>query len=147
MEETDTITRLMEKSHQELEELLGKFKSNLLDNFELASEAFEEFKRELEKHLSIEENAIFKFFNPAKDEDYNKVVPDLMKEHDLLLEMLNNVNNDLAVKKDIDISDFEKLLVKHKKFEEEFFYPKMEKDLEDFQRDIVIARIKEGLFS
>ena len=145
MTEKYTITDLMKISHCEIERLLDKFKSNIDHDFKVMSETFEEFKRELNTHIVIEEKTIFKFFHPIKDKDYLQVIPDLIKEHDILLEMLNKVENDLAIKNDIDISDFKKLLIKHKEFEEKVFYPKLEEEMEGSQKEDLIAKLKGNL--
>ena len=115
MKNNMTITSLMMKSHDKLEKLLDRLKISMQRDFKLTGELFDEFKWEFQKHVFTEEKAIFKFFNFSKDEDHFDVVPNLIKEHDVLLEMLNEVENDLAVKDHLDISGFKNLLIKHKK--------------------------------
>jgi len=143
-----TITDLMIEDHCRLERLLSKIEENVGQDYELMIDVFDEFKWELEKHLFIEEKAIFKFFNPQKEKNYYDVVPNLIGEHNTFLEILNELENDLTSKGvnsiSLDASDFKKLLKKHKKFEEEEFYPDLEKDLTESQRKNIIKKIKDS---
>ena len=144
MKNNMTITSLMIKSHNKLEKLLDKLKVSTQRDFELTSELFDEFKWEFEKHIFTEEKAIFKFFNFSKDEDHFDVVPNLIKEHDALLEMLNEVENDLSIKDHLDISGFKNLLIKHKNFEEETIYPKLDDELNDSQKNSIFIKINDS---
>jgi len=144
MKNNMTITNLMMKSHNKLEKLLDKLKVSTQRDFELTSELFDEFKWEFEKHIFTEEKAIFKFFNFSKDEDHFDVVPNLIKEHDALLEMLNEVENDLSIKDHLDISGFKNLLIKHKNFEEETIYPKLDDELNDSQKNSIFIKINDS---
>ncbi len=144
MKNNMTITSLMIKSHNKLEKLLDKLKVSTQRDFELTSELFDEFKLEFEKHIFTEEKAIFKFFNFSKDEDHFDVVPNLIKEHDALLEMLNEVENDLSIKDHLDISGFKNLLIKHKNFEEETIYPKLDDELNDSQKNSIFIKINDS---
>jgi hemerythrin superfamily protein len=137
-----TITDLMIEDHCEIERLLDRFKSSIGHDFDTTGKIFEEFRQELKRHISIEEKAIFKFFNPTENEDYYNIVPDLIKEHDTLLEMLSGLKDNLVTGAKIDILDFKKLLTKHKNFEEKFFYPKLEKDLGEAQKNSIVENIK-----
>jgi hemerythrin-like domain-containing protein len=143
-----TITDLMIEDHCRLERLLSKIEENIGQDYKLVIDVFDEFKWELEKHIFIEEKAVFKFFNPQKEKNYYDVVPNLIEEHNALLEMLNELENDLTAKGvnniSLDASDFKKLLKKHKRFEEEEFYPDLEKDLTESQRKNVIKKIKDS---
>ncbi len=142
MTNKETIIGLMFDSHSRLEDFLKKFKLGLEKDFESVDNDFEKFKEELKNHLHVEEEAIFRFVSPTEDEKYYEVVPDLINEHNILLEMLNDLENKLATTDNIDISDFEKLLIQHRKTEEEYFYPQLEGKLEEDQKLEIIKKIK-----
>jgi len=141
-----TIKDLMTEQHCLLEGLINKFEESLGKDCKFLIDVFDELKWELEKHIFIEEKAVFKFFNPTKEENYYDMVPNLIKEHSSILETLNEIEDDLAVKdiKDIteDMADFKKLLIKHKEFEEETFYQDLEKRLNEVQKENVVKKIK-----
>lgn len=141
MENNMTITNLMIKSHNKLEKLLDGLKISTQGDFKLTGELFDEFRWELEKHIFTEEKAIFKFFNLSKDEDHFEVVPNLIKDHNAFLEMLNEIENDLVIKKNLDISGLRNLLVKHKNFEEKTVYPKLDQELNDSQKNSILIKI------
>lgn len=136
----------MVEQHCLLEELINKVEENLGKDYKFIIDVFDELKWELEKHIFIEEKAIFKFFNPTKEENYYDTVPNLIKEHNVLLELLNEIEDDLAIKdiKDIteDMVEFRNLLIKHKEFEEITFYPDLEKRLDEKQKENVVKKIK-----
>jgi hemerythrin-like domain-containing protein len=138
----ETIIGLMVDSHNRLEGFLEKFKLGVEDNLQSADNDFEKFKEELKSHLSIEEEAIFKLIKPVEEEGYYEVIPDLIEEHNLLLEMLNDLGNKLATDREIDVSKFEKVLIQHKKTEEEYFYPQLENKIEEGQKQEIINKIK-----
>jgi len=138
----ETIIGLMVDSHNRLEGFLEKFKLGVEDDLQSADNDFEKFKEELKSHLSVEEEAIFKLIKPVEEEGYYEVIPDLIEEHNLLLEMLNDLGNKLATDREIDVSKFEKVLIQHKKTEEEYFYPQLENKIEEGQKQEIINKIK-----
>jgi len=141
MGESYELTELMIKDHKDIIYCLNKINKSIEDP-ELAAELFDKFKWEFEKHIFVEEKAIFTFFNPDIKEDY-KDIPYILEEHTTLLEMLMNLEKDIINKKDIDISKFKKLLEQHKNFEENSLYPKLDRSLDKSQKSIIIKRIKE----
>ncbi len=140
-----TITDLMTEEHFILERLLTKLEEGLEQDYEISVELLGEFKSEFSKHISIEENTVFKFFNPDKENDYYDVVPKLVREHNMLLEMLNDTENRLATKGIEEISagysNFKKLLLNHKRFEEKRFYPELDKNLSASQKKSIMDKI------
>ncbi len=61
-----TIKDIMLEEHSRLAGIFNKFEQNLGKDYELIIIVFDEFRWELEKHLFIEEKAIFRFFSPEK---------------------------------------------------------------------------------
>lgn len=136
----------MVEQHCLLERLLSKFEKGIKQDYKIMIDIFDEFKWEIEKHLFIEEKAIFRFLSPIKEKNYYDVIPNLINEHNSLLEMLNEIENGLT-SKDINdisksISDFKELLGKHKEFEEEKFYPDLDRDLNESQKENIAKKIK-----
>ena len=144
MEKNISVTNLMVESHNHIERLFDKFKASIEGDFKLTIRLFDEFKWEFEKHIFIEEKAIFKFFNLSKNDDYFDVVPNLIKEHDIILETLNEIENNLVIKGSDDTHRFKELLAKHKNFEEETIYPKLDKELNDSQKNSIFIKINDS---
>ena len=143
-----TITDLMVEEHFLLERLLAKLEEALREGYETSVDLLGEFKREFNRHISVEENAVFKFFNPEEESDYYEVVPKLVKEHNTILEMLNDTENRLATGGIKEISEgysnFKKLLMSHREFEEKRFYPEMDKNLSATQKKEIREKIHSG---
>jgi len=141
----EEISNLMVRNHYRIMELFNMFKldsESYKPNLEIIMKSLNKFKWELEKHLFIEEKAVFTFYNPKDNEDSN-MISDIIKDHKQILEMLDKIEKDLLDKKKIDSFEFEKLLVKHQNFEDRILYPKLEKGLNESQRKIIIERISE----
>jgi hemerythrin-like domain-containing protein len=140
-----TITDLMIEEHFLLERLLNKLEEALKEEYKTSVDLLGEFKREFSRHIATEEDAVFKFFNPREESDYYDVVPKLVKEHNTILEMLNDTENRLATADIAEISEgysnFKKLLLAHKEFEEKEFYPEMDRNLNAVQKEEVREKI------
>lgn len=140
MEKRNTISEVMLRHHCRIEKLLNIFKENICHNFELMSVSFEKLKWELEKHIFTEEKAVFKFCNPINKE-VSATMLNMVKEHDIILEMLNTIKNDLAIKDNLDVSKFQELLLRHKSFEDEILYPELDNKLNKKQKRLIIEKI------
>lgn len=136
------VSEVMDEHHRKIEKLFNDFKSELgkKDVFE----AFNNFKWELEKHLFIEEKAIFTGYSPKNPEEY-KVIPYILKEHNLILEFLKEIESKLE-DSDCNIDKFTEILNKHRKFEDVSLYPKLDKNLSNEVKSRIIRRIKEISF-
>ncbi|UCD03594.1 MAG: hemerythrin domain-containing protein [Candidatus Woesearchaeota archaeon] len=142
MGETYEITDLMIKDHKEIIDCLNRIKHSTGEGSNLVSELFDKLKWVLEKHIFVEEKAIFTFFNPKIKEDYREI-PCILEEHNLILDMLSKLDKQLTDTGNIDISEFKRVLEKHKNFEENSLYPKLDRNLDKSQKDIIIKRIRE----
>ena len=138
----EEISDLMRKNHYRIEQLLKEFKTIYEKNPKLIFSSFDKFKWELEKHLFIEEKAIFIFYSPKDSEDFD-TIPNLVQEHRKMLELLNKIENNLK-DKNVDISELLKLLIKHRNFEDGTLYPKLDRELEDSKKKIIIERLTEN---
>ena len=137
MRQNNSITSLMLNHHAKI--------TGLLKNMDNTMESFDRFKWALEKHLFVEEKAIFIYYNPTDDEDIINenyaMIPDLIIEHTMILDMLKEMEDDLRNKGAVDSSELQDLLTKHKDFEDDVLYPKLDRALEDSQKIIITERI------
>ena len=142
MGNSNTILEIMLRDHALIEVLLVVFKDNLGKDIKSVEESFDKFRWELEKHIFVEEKVIFKLCDSPESE-MCEIVKGLTKDHNTMLEMLNEVQNDLVTKNETDISKFQELLTNHRKIEEKTLYPKLDQILDKEQKKIIIARINE----
>ena len=142
MKNPNEISNLMVEHHALIEALLVVFKDSLGKDIKYTENSFDEFMWEFEKHIFIEEKAIFKFCASLESE-ICKITQNLVKEHDKMLEMLNEVKNDLVTKNQADISKFQELLVSHREIEEKDLYPDLDQMLDKAQKEMIVARINE----
>jgi len=133
------IPSLMLADHKKIEFCLVELKNNL--DSDDALKCFNQLKWTIQKHMFTEENAIFTMFNP-QDEDF-ETTEKLMKDHVKILEILGKLEVAMKTKTNIDFSYFESFFTKHKDFEEELFYPSLDRSLSKKQKKSVLRKIIE----
>ena len=144
MDKELNILSLMVNDHNEIESLIGEFDESIDKDYDEMKKAFEKFEWKLEKHLFVEEKAIFTFYEPIDVSEGYKMLPVIMKQHNFILnslhQMRKNVNNGLVPKDHLKLKDF---LHKHKNYEEKEVYPKLDEVLSKEQKQQIIDRINE----
>ena len=129
MRNEDSILKIMIKDHCKIEELINNLENSSKLNYESMNKAFNRFEWELEKHIFIEEKAIFTSYNPDDVIEGYKMLPELTKQHNYILNTINNWRKDIRKRRTItDIYSLKEFIIKHKNFEEEKVYPKLQKD-------------------
>jgi hemerythrin-like domain-containing protein len=141
MSEEKEILSLMVRDHARIEKLLQEFQQSLSGSVENVSKSFQSLKWEFEKHLFAEEKTVFTFYNPKSKEEYS-VVLDMLKDHQSLLVMLKKMEMNLEAGKRVDLNGFRALLNQHKCFEENFFYPKLDRCLSKEQKKHLLERLE-----
>ena len=136
------ISDLMSSDHCRLSKMLDEFKNSIGSDGQKSN--FHDFRWELEKHLFIEEKAIFTFAHPEDKDDF-KAIPELEREHDIILDFLDKIERGINEGKNQEareyvegMSDF---LAKHRKFEDSEIYPKLDVELSEEQKKIITKRI------
>jgi hemerythrin len=137
------ITDLMIKDHAAIIRLLNDVKKNLNEDRVKLMRFYDDFKWKLEKHFFTEEKAVFTMYEPSDVKTGYRMLPELINEHNTLLNKLDIMRKDLIMCRSIDFDGFTESLVKHKNFEEVNLYPKLDQTLNDEQKKIIINRIKE----
>jgi len=141
MKEYDILPRMI-RDHCKIERLLDSFEKNI-DN-ENMIKSFHKFEWELEKHIFLEEKAIFMEYTPGDVDEGYKMLPELTKQHNYILNLLNNWGRDIVINKRIEgFFDFKKILIRHKKFEEENVYPKLDETLSEDQKKRIADKLDE----
>ena len=134
----NSILELMIKDHKKIVEILDEVEKNGYPNFD----AFCRFKWHLEKHIFIEEKAIFIYNHKGSDNEINKFEK-LSKEHTVILDLLDKILKDSFPKGNINYHKLKHLLTNHKKFEENDIYPQLDKDISNFEKSKIIKKIME----
>lgn len=138
------ILPLMVKDHCKIEKLLDDLEKNIDKDYEIMRKSFNKFEWVLEKHLFTEEKAIFTLYTPNDVSEGYKMLPELTKQHNFIINQLNNWRKDVRNKKKIDgFYEFKKILINHKNYEEKEVYPRLDKTLDDDQKKEIVSRINE----
>jgi hemerythrin-like domain-containing protein len=138
------ILPLMVKDHCKIEKLLDEFEENADKDHTTALNSFNKLEWELEKHIFIEEKAIFTSYNPKDVVEGYVMLPELTKQHNVLLNKLNNMKKDVRRRtKPTDLYGFKEFLIKHRTFEEQEVYPKLDENLDTENKKIIFDKINE----
>ena len=138
---TQTIERLMLKEHKRLNRFLDILEKEL-DNHEKTLKNFSRFKWNLEKHFFLEEKVIFDNFINMSGKETNDTFQ-LLEEHVKIIELLKILEKRLNNKIKPEIHILKKMLLTHRDFEDEEFYPGLDRKLTPEQKKQMSERIKE----
>jgi hypothetical protein len=144
MKESNSIPTIMIKDHCKIEKLLDELEENVEKEYSEMKKTFNKLEWELEKHLFIEEKAIFTEYQPEDIAQGYKMLPEITKQHNYILNKLNNWRREIQKNSKISgFYDFKKFLIKHKNFEEKEVYPRLDETLNDTQKKHIISKINE----
>ena len=139
-----SILKLMTRDHYKIEGLITKLEEAIKEDFESMAKAFNKFEWELEKHIFTEEKAIFTSYNPENVIEGYKMLPELTKQHNYIINTLNNWRDDIRKKRTLsDLSSLKEFIIKHKDFEEQKVYPRLDEGLNEEQKRKIVAKINE----
>ena len=139
-----SILELMIKDHRKIEELIKDLEEKTKENFDSMKKSFNKLEWELEKHIFTEEKAIFTSYNPEDVTEGYKMLPELTKQHNYIINTLNNWRDDVRKRRMIrDVYSFKELIIKHKSYEEEKVYPKLDESLPEDEKRHIVAKINE----
>ena len=115
MNESNKITAVMVRDHCKIKNLLDDFEEKTKQDHKAMVKSFHKFEWELEKHLFVEEKAIFTTYDPEDVTEGYKMLPELTKQHNVILNKLSNMRQDVLKRRPIqDISSFIEFLTRHK---------------------------------
>jgi len=142
----ESITKLMNLEHQKIDVIFAEFKGFLSKDNEKAKEVFSKFKWNLEKHFFIEEKAVFQLYSSIENQDVSDMFK-LIEEHEQMIGIIKVIEENLnqsAINEE-EILKLDTLLKEHHDFEDDMFYPKLDKTLSDDQKKFIGQRSKELL--
>jgi hemerythrin superfamily protein len=138
-----SILELMTMDHTRILKLLRDLEKSISMELVSVMKVFGTFEWELEKHIFIEEKAIFTSYNPTNVLEGYKMVPELIRQHNDILNRMQVMRKDLLWNKPVKYHEFKELIVAHKTFEEESLYPKLDQELTVPQKEEIIKKIRE----
>jgi hemerythrin-like domain-containing protein len=137
----------MVKDHCKIENLMNNLETSIEEESSTISEAFNKFEWNLEQHIFVEEKAIFTSYNPDDIIEGYKMLPELTKQHNILLNKLNVMRKNIRTKRRIsDVSGFKEFLKKHREYEEQYVYPNLNESLNEQEKRMIVDRIQELLW-
>ena len=92
MSKSISILELMIKDHCKIEKLISNLEEKSNQEYSVFKKAFNKFEWKLEKHIFTEEKAIFTSYNPEDTIEGFKMLPELTKQHNFIVNKLNNWN-------------------------------------------------------
>jgi hypothetical protein len=137
------ILDVMIKDHGKIVKLLLDVEKSIGMELISTMKVFDTFEWELEKHIFIEEKAIFTSYHPTNIVEGYKMVPELIKQHNDILNRLRVMRKDLMWKRPVNFTEFKELIMAHKTFEEASLYPKLDQELGVGQKEDIIRKINE----
>ena len=137
------ILDLMIKDHGKIVKLLLDVEKSIGMELISTMKVFDTFEWELEKHIFIEEKAIFTSYKPTNIVEGYKMVPELIQQHNDILNRLRVMRKNLMWQRPIDYDDFKELILAHKTFEEASLYPKLDQELDVAQKEEIMKKIRE----
>ena len=143
MSDNNIMPRMI-NDHNIIEKLMDDFERDIDKDYELMKKSFTKFEWKLEKHIFTEEKVIFTNYNPEDVTEGYRMLPELTKQHNYILNQLSNWRKELVNKKKIEgFYTFKKVLVNHKIFEENEVYPKLDQSLTESDKKLIIDRLNE----
>jgi iron-sulfur cluster repair protein YtfE (RIC family) len=133
----------MARDHDKILKLLNDFGKCIGLEKQILKRAFDAFNWELEKHIFTEEKVIFTSYEPTDDKEGYKMVPQLMKEHDIIYKKLKEMYKSIKSSGSCDFKDFKNFLLKHKDFEERDVYPMFDQELDEITKKMIVDRVDE----
>jgi len=128
------VTNLMIEDHKMIGGLINKV---------VESKDKEDFKKmmwALEKHLFVEEKAVLMSYRPTDDEG-KKMIAHVLEDHVKILDIVHNLEISFD-SCEVDFNELEAFLKNHEILEETILYPRLDKEMPEDDRQVLIDRIK-----
>ncbi|MBU2523225.1 MAG: hemerythrin domain-containing protein [Nanoarchaeota archaeon] len=135
-----SLTDLMVIEHARIQEMLEEVNISSYEDKMRALECFNRFKLNIEKHFMIEERAIVQLLNNISGIEVNDTFR-LMEEQGGIISMIKKVEDDIAQGDYSKIQDLMTMLEDHSEFENQTFYPNLDKKLSDDRKKEIIEKV------
>jgi hypothetical protein len=142
-EEISKISSYMIKDHFRILSLLHSFEMNSDNKFQIKIESFKTFKWHLEKHVFVEERAIFLSDKYDKSTEDFSLLFEISKQHNEIMNEVTNIYQNLKINSGFEIEKLRDLLNKHLNFEEKIAYQKLDEIITDKEKNRIINSIRD----
>jgi hemerythrin superfamily protein len=132
--EVNTLSQAMVRDHSNIERLLEQWMAHP------DRRTYNLFYWNLEKHIFTEEKAIFTHINTSND-NIQRQLDRTMREHEKLLKQAKLVD----ISSDDAIRSFRKVLITHKRWEDDRLYPMLDEMLSPQEILEIVERVTWGL--
>ncbi|UCD13824.1 MAG: hemerythrin domain-containing protein [Thermoplasmatales archaeon] len=140
-----SLSNFMLHDHAIMHGLFKTIEKNIEKDAESLLKSIDEFEWKIKKHYFVEEKAIFTAYEPEDVNEGYAMVPKVLKQHDEILKKLKIFKKSIKKKKAFDFQGFKEMLKNHKNFEEGNLYPRLEQELPESEKKLIIKRINEIL--
>jgi len=130
------VSKLMLCEHERIEKLLEELEKAVLGKKNI-EESFSKFKWTLEKHMFLEEKAIFSAF--VKESEVDDIFR-LMNEHGDIMRLVSKIEKEIP---NTDIDELKVAMIDHVDFENTHFYPKLDELLSESQKKEISEKCRE----
>ena len=141
------ILKIMDRDHEELAVLFTKFLLYINSSSEKSNKIFADLKRNLNKHFKWEEKILFPLLEERGGPAGSDIIFVLKNEHTQIKTMFVSKIEHLV--KDKNYSEIltltvglEQMLIMHRKYENDIFYPWFDESLDEEERKIVLNQLK-----
>ncbi len=131
---SNSIKTLMLREHGKINSFLTEYERDP------SLKKFNDFKWALEKHFFVEEKVIFDIYNNSNDQEIEEL-NQLIVEHKDMLWLLSGIEDN--EENSTRISILKKILPEHVRFENEIFYPRLDEELDEEKKKLIIERCSE----
>lgn len=136
-----SLKEIMMRDHSLIHNLLQNFIKKINSSPKESKKLFYKFKWTLEKHFFVEEKLIFKVFSDSQPD--NEDMFELLKEHKDILWLISKIEEDLEENNKPKTTRLTEILSAHANFENNFFYPKLDENLNEDEKRLIINRLTE----
>jgi len=146
-EDIPKVTAHMTNDHLRILSLFDGFEMTFNQDLIHRLESLYAFKWHIEKHLFVEERAIFSSLKVDKDigEELNLFL-ELSKQHIEIINEIKKLYQNLKNDIDIDTIKLRDLLNQHFNFEEKVAYPKLDEIITETEKNLLLNQIQDIIY-
>jgi hemerythrin-like domain-containing protein len=128
-----TISEVMAEDHAKTMRMINEFRTGWA--------TIDQLRMALQRHFFLEEQAVFSFKKSNDPEDLDKAMQ-LVKEHNDLLDLLTEIEDATGGERKRLLEAFLHKLEEHSHFEDEEFYPGLDRNLSKSQKMKIISKVR-----
>jgi len=140
-----TIAAFYAVDHDDIDRLLGEFRTSRGGEKPAALDLYREFKARLERHIGWEENILFPLFERLSGLVDNGPTGVMRSEHRTITALLDSIDTTLGQGEaniDADEAELLEVLASHNWKEENILYPLIDRQVSVTDREAVFARMR-----